>query len=125
MENYAKLQMRNIIILLTIGLFVSFIPIHVMADSASGSDTMPINPYPDKIYGAEFRSAESPLGVAWDFAHNDLTNSNNNTDWNVEFFLTRAQMDQLTQWEQNDCNMSVIEAFSALVPNQVAALPIE
>ena len=85
MENYAKLQMRNIIILLTIGLFVSFIPIHVMADSASGSDTMPINPYPDKIYGAEFRSAESPLGVAWDFAHNDLTNSNNNTDWNVEF----------------------------------------
>lgn len=123
MKNHNNSQLENIILFLTIGVLVSLIPGHVMADSALSSDGMPINPHPGKIYGEEFRSAESPYGIAWGFAYTDLTNSSRNTEWSFEFFLNQAQMDQFTQWQAYNCSMPLVDALSLLVPDQLVALP--
>jgi hypothetical protein len=106
---------------ITLGiLLITFIVIPALV-TADITTPFPYNPYPNKIYGEEFRSAESPYGGGWGISY--VFGNGTVCTWQIEFFLTPAQMDQLTQWAQDDGTMPMIDAFIQLVPEQVAALP--
>ena len=78
------------------------------------------NPYPDKVFGEQFRSPERPwvigrgvtdMGPTWE------------VKWTFVICLTDEQMDQYVEWRDNNWDMPLIDALTQLVPEQVAALP--
>ena len=78
------------------------------------------NPYPDKVFGEQFRSPERPYAIG-----RGVTNMGPTWDvtWTFVICLTPEQMDQYVEWRDNNWDMPLIDALTQLVPEQVAALP--
>jgi hypothetical protein len=78
------------------------------------------NPYPDKVFGEQFRSLERPLAGGYTVGDEGPTWS---VKWTFIICLTDEQNEQLREWMFNDWDMPLIDALTQLVPEQVAALP--
>lgn len=103
---------------LTILLFI--IPVSAEHLNTTTPDGKYSNPYPDKVFGEQFRSPERPYAIG-----RSVTNMGPTWDvtWTFVICLTPEQMDQYVEWRDNNWDMPLIDALTQLVPEQVAALP--
>jgi hypothetical protein len=122
--NKKHIAILSFVIALTIILLI--VPVSAKQYVTTTADGKYSNPYPDKEYGEQFRSAERPHGLGFGIAElygdADLGNISE-FHWLFSVFLTDEQMDQYYEWEFNDWDMPLIDALTQLVPEQVSALP--
>ena len=102
------------------------VPVSANQYVTTSADGKYSNPYPNKEYGEQFRSADHPhrlgFGIAELYGDADLGNISE-FHWLFSVFLTDEQAYQYTDWEYNDWDRPLIDALTELVPEQVAALP--
>ena len=122
--NKKHIAILSFVIALTIILLI--VPVSAKQYVTTTADGKYSNPYPDKEYGEQFRSAERPHGLGFGIAelYGDADHGNiSEFHWLFSVFLTDEQMDQYYEWEFNDWDMPLIDALTQLVPEQVSALP--
>jgi len=94
------------------------IPVNAEQHNTTTPDGKYSNPYPNKMYGEQFRNPDRPHGVG-----GKVTDGIYGVQWSFSIFLTDEQMDQYNYLEYNDWDMPLIDAMTQIVPEQVAALP--
>jgi hypothetical protein len=115
---------RNCISILIIAIIFTmpFIIIPVSAEQLNTTtpDGKYSNPYPDKVFGEQFRSPERPWAIGRGVSDMGPTWE---VKWTFVICLTDEQMNQYVEWRDNNWDMPLIDALTQLVPDQVAELP--
>jgi len=113
---------RHYISFLTIAILFTMLLVIIPVNAEQHNTTTPdgkySNPYPNKMYGEQFRNPDRPHGVG-----GKVTDGIYGVQWSFSIFLTDEQMDQYNYLEYNDWDMPLIDAMTQIVPEQVAALP--
>ena len=122
--NKEEKMKRSRLTILTITIIFVMLLVIIPANAEQLNTTTPdgkySNPYPNKVFGEQFRSPERPwaigrgvtdMGPTWE------------VKWTFVICLTDEQMDQYVEWRDNNWDMPLIDALTQLVPEQVAALP--
>jgi hypothetical protein len=113
---------RHYISFLTIAILFTMLLVIIPVNAEQHNTTTPdgkySNPYPNKMYGEQFRNPDRPHGVG-----GKVTDGIYGVQWSFSIFLTDEQMDQYNYLEYNDWDRPLIDALTELVPEQVAALP--
>jgi hypothetical protein len=113
-----NIAILSIIIVLIIILLIA--PISAEQLNTITPDGKYSNPYPDKVFGEQFRSPERPWVSGYGVGDEGPTWS---VKWTFVICLTTEQNEQLREWMFTDWDMPLIDALTQLVPEQVAELP--
>jgi hypothetical protein len=113
-----RITILSIAIAFTILLII--IPVSAEQLSTTTPDGKYSNPYPDKVFGEQFRSPERPWVSGYGVGDEGPTWS---VKWTFIICLTDEQSEQLHEWMFTDWDMPLIDALTQLVPEQVAELP--
>jgi hypothetical protein len=113
-----------IAIILTI--FLLIVPVSANQYVTTSSDGKYSNPYPNKIYGNEFRSAERPWASGFGISelYGDASVAPlSEFGWTFVICFTTEENEQFRDWMFNRWDTPLIDVLDVLVPEQVSALP--
>jgi hypothetical protein len=119
-----RITILSAIIVLTI--FLLIVPVSAKQYETTSADGKYSNPYPNKIYGEEFRSPERPYagGFGVGELYGDATvGTDSEFGWTFVICFTPEEHEQFRDWMFNRWDTPLIDVLDVLVPEQVTALP--
>ena len=119
-----RIAILSAIIILTFLLII--FPVSAKQYVTTSADGKYSNPYPNKIYGEQFRSPERPWASGFGFSEQygdaDLGNISE-FGWTFVICFTTEENEEFRDWMFNRWDTPLIDVLELLVPEQVAALP--
>ncbi|MBP1927763.1 hypothetical protein J2741_000310 [Methanolinea mesophila] len=106
--------------------FLLIIPASAKQYETTSADGKYSNPYPNKIYGDEFRSPERPYAAGFGVGevYGDASvGTDSEFKWTFVICFTPEEDAQFKDWMFNRWDTPLIDVLDMLVPEQVAALP--
>jgi hypothetical protein len=124
-----KMKMNRIAILsiaIVLTILLIFVPVSANQYVTTSADGKYSNPYPNKIYGEEFRSPERPwvsgFGIGELYGDAEV-GPLSEFSWYFVICFTTEQNELFMKWMYDRWDTPLIDILDELVPEQVAALP--